>query len=435
MKILLKVLGIIIILVFALIFVLPLFFKGQISDIVKNEINKSINAKVEFSDISLSLIKSLPNFSLEISDVILSGAGNFDQDTLANIESIDITIDLFSVFKGTDYEATKIRMNQPNIFLRMLKNGEANYNITSTSGGEIEESSIDESGTSFNLILKEFEIVNGKIEYLDASSGIHLILAGFNHTLSGNLSLENTILHTTSLIDQFTVNYNGINYLSRVQMAFNADIEADLENQIFVLRQNELIVNELHLNFDGNISFNKEDINLVLILKTPDTEFKNILSLVPAVYAKDFETIQTSGSLKLEGFVKGIYNDFNIPSFDLDLQVSSAMFKYPDLPKAVTDIEIDVKVTNSGGNMDNTIIDISKLTCKLGNNPVNMKIKVQTPVSDPEIDGQVRGRLDLSTVSDFYPLGEDQQLKGTFIAADVTLQGKLSAIENRQFDR
>ncbi len=174
---------------------------------------------------------------------------------------------------------------------------------------------------------------------------------------------------------------------------------------------------------------------MVIILKTPDTEFKNILSLVPAVYAKDFNSIQTSGTLKLEGFVKGIYNEFNIPSFDLDLQVSDAMFKYPELPKAVTNIEIDAQVNNSGGNMDNTVFDISKLTCKLGNNPIDLKVKVQTPVSDPEIDGQVRGRLDLSTLADFYPIGEDQELKGTFIAADVTLLGKLSAIENKQFDK
>ncbi|MCD4731502.1 MAG: hypothetical protein K8R74_12935 [Bacteroidales bacterium] len=435
MKTLLKVLGIIIILLIALIFLLPLFFKGQISDLVKSEVNKSINATVEFKDVSLSLFKSLPNFNLEINDLIISGTGEFEQDTLANIESIDITIDLFSVFKGSNYEAKRIRINKPNIFLKILENGETNYNITSTSTTETEESHTDEEDASFNLILKKFEIREGRIEFNDASSGVHLILAGFNHTLSGNLSLENTMLNTTSLIDQFTVNYNGINYLSSVQLAFKAEIEADLKNQIFILRQNELRINDLHLNFDGNVSFINEDINLVLIIQTPDTEFKNILSLVPAVYAKDFETVQTSGTLKLEGFVKGIYNEFNIPSFDLDLQVSDAMFKYPELPKAVTNIVVDAKITNSGGSMDNTIIDISKLTLKLGNNPVDMKIKVQTPVSDPEIDTKIRGRLDLATVSDFYPLSEDQQLKGTFIAADVTLQGKLSAIENRQFEK
>lgn len=434
MKILFKVLGIIIILLIALIFVLPLFYKSQITDLVKSEINKNINAKVEFTGVSLSLFKSFPNFNLKVSDLIISSTETFDNDTLAKIESVDITVDLISVLKGANYEAKRIKINHPNIFLKTLENGESNYNITSSVTPVDENAYVQEPESSFNLILKKFEIEDGTIEYKDMISGVHLILDGFNHTLSGNLSLENTILNTSSLVDQFTLSYNGINYLSRVHMEFNADIEADLENQIFVLRQNELIINELHLNFDGNVSFNNEDINLVLILKTPDTEFKNILSLIPAVYSKDFETIETSGTLKLEGFVKGIYNEFNIPSFDLDLQVSDAMFKYPELPKAVKDIIIDAKVTNSGGLMDNTIIDISKITCKLGSNPIDIKMMVQTPVSDPEIDMQVRGRLDLSTVSDFYPLGENEKLKGTFIAADVTLQGRLSAIENKQFN-
>ena len=434
MKTLFKILGIIIILIIASIFILPLFFKGQITDLVKNELNKRINTTVEFDDVSLSLFKNFPNLNLAINDIFISGAGEFKQDTLASIESIDITIDLASIFRGSDYEAKRIRINQPNIFLKILENGESNYNIATTETTETEEIADDQGEASFNLILKKFEIRNGKIEFNDASTGVRLILDGFDHTLAGNLNMDNTMLHTSSFIDRFTVYYDGINYMSRVRMAFDADIEADLKNEIYILRKNELKINDLRLNFEGNISFINKDINLVLILQTPDTEFKNILSLVPAVYAKDFETIQTSGSLKLEGFVKGIYNEFSIPSFDMNLQVTNAMFKYPELPKAVTNIAIDVKVTNPGGDMDNTVFDISKLTLKLGNNPVDMKIKIQTPVSDPDIDTKIRGRLDLATVSDFYPLGEDQHLKGTFIAADVTLQGRLSAIENRQFE-
>ena len=44
----------------------------------------------------------------------------------------------------------------------------------------------------------------------------------------------------------------------------------------------------------------------------PSTEFKDILSLVPAVYKNDFANIKTSGKAIFNGFVKGTYSrEFN----------------------------------------------------------------------------------------------------------------------------
>mgnify|MGYP006288663471 CR=1 FL=1 len=109
------------------------------------------------------------------------------------------------------------------------------------------------------------------------------------------------------------------------------------------------------------------------------------------------------------------------------------MFKYPDLPSAVTDVNIETSVNNEGGDADNTIIDISKFHMELGNNPVDMNMLIKTPVSDPEIDGSVKGKLDLASVGNYYPLEEGEELKGSFIA-DITLQGKLSSIEEEKYE-
>jgi len=176
-----------------------------------------------------------------------------------------------------------------------------------------------------------------------------------------------------------------------------------------------------------------EDINLVLTFNAPKTNFKNILSLIPAIYAKEFQNIETSGNLTLEGNVKGIYSENNLPAFALNLSVDDGMFKYPDLPKAVTNIDIKTRISNRGGDADNTIIDVSRLNLKMAENPIKISLLVKTPVSDPDITGKIKGELDLAKVSEFYPLAKDEKLNGTFVT-DITLQGKLSAVEKQQYE-
>ena len=113
--------------------------------------------------------------------------------------------------------------------------------------------------------------------------------------------------------------------------------------------------------------------------------------------------------------VKGLYTETSLPAFNLNLVVSDAMFKYPDLPKAVTGINIKTAISNPGGDADNTVIDISDFKMQLGNDPIEMKMLIKTPVSDPDIDANIKGSFNLAGVSEYYPLEKGEELTGSFI--------------------
>ena len=57
-------------------------FKGKIVEMVKEETNAMLNAKVDFGDFDLSLIASFPSFTFEINDVSVINKAPFDGDTL-----------------------------------------------------------------------------------------------------------------------------------------------------------------------------------------------------------------------------------------------------------------------------------------------------------------------------------------------------------------
>jgi uncharacterized protein involved in outer membrane biogenesis len=100
MKTFLKIAGIIVILILAAAFILPIVFKGKIIEIAKEEINKSVNAQADFTDMDLSLFTNFPNFTLSIKGLTIIGKEDFDNDTLMSVNAIEVTIDLISVINA-----------------------------------------------------------------------------------------------------------------------------------------------------------------------------------------------------------------------------------------------------------------------------------------------------------------------------------------------
>ena len=199
MKTALKILGILIVLIIALAILLPIIFKGKIIELAKQEINKSVTAKVDFKDVGLSLFRSFPDFSLRIDGLSVIGINEFEKDTLANIEKLELTLDLMSVISGSNYEIKKIRIYHPDINVKVLKDGKTNYDI-SPPEEEKPATTAAEGETPFKLTLKLVEIEDANIVYDDASLPTKAVLKGLNHRAFGKYgwgfyNFENLDLH------------------------------------------------------------------------------------------------------------------------------------------------------------------------------------------------------------------------------------------------
>lgn len=434
MKTLLKIIGILIIVIVALLVIIPMVFKAEIIEITKKEINKNVNAKVEFAKMDLNLFSSFPDFNLSIDRLSISGKGEFDNDTLATIEEVSVSVDLLSVFSGNSYTIKKIKLINPKVYVKILENGKANYEIT------IEEQDVNKGSdtknteqSAFNLSINRFHIENGYLFYNDLESEIIMSAAGINHTLYGNLSSDNVVLRANSKISKLNLSYGGINYLNNVAIASKANIDADLKNEIYKLGRNDLIINGLIIEFDGSVSYINDDLNLLLTFKSVENDFQQILSLIPAIYTKDYENIISEGTFSIDGLISGAYTENALPAFSINASIMEGKFQYPTLPKSVSNINMVSNISNKGGDADNTIINISRFDLKLGDNPISARLKISSPVSDPEIDTKFTGTFNLSELSQYYPLSEEEQLSGMIIA-DLSFKGNLSSIEQEKYD-
>ena len=110
----------------------------------------------------------------------------------------------------------------------------------------------------------------------------------------------------------------------------------------YTLKTTELRLNDLALGVTGSASTAGKDMGLDLAFNAPSSNFRSILSLVPAVYAHDFDKVKTSGTIAVNGTVKGDYGDSAFPALVLNAKVDNAAFQYPDLPLPARDITMDL---------------------------------------------------------------------------------------------
>jgi hypothetical protein len=110
------------------------------------------------------------------------------------------------------------------------------------------------------------------------------------------------------------------------------------------------------------------------------------------------------------------------------VDVDKGRFKYPDLPSSVEDIYVDLNINSPQGNdMDKMVVDLKRFAMKMANNPVEARMYLTTPMSDPNVDAELKANLDLASVKTVVPMKED--LKGNF-TADVRMKGRMSDVEH-----
>jgi uncharacterized protein involved in outer membrane biogenesis len=112
----LKIFGIVIASLLAIIvasaLIIPVAFRDKIKKRVETEINGMLNAKVSFADYKLSLFKAFPNAAFSLNDLSLTGMGMFEGDTLAAVKAVDIVFNLRSLFGDKGYEIKSISVYQ-----------------------------------------------------------------------------------------------------------------------------------------------------------------------------------------------------------------------------------------------------------------------------------------------------------------------------------
>lgn len=405
---------VLIVLLVAAAFIVPVIFKDDIKAAIDKELAATIDADIYFEpeNFSLSVFRNFPNITASLKEFGVINRAPFEGEILFAAEELEIEVNLKSVLFGDQMRLKGITLNGPVINLIVLEDGSSNYDIMIASEEEeVVEETTDEGG-EVTFGIDHWGINNGSVVYDDRSVPFYLKLSGLDHSGSGDFSLTVFDLDTYTEADTLVVGYDGDIYLSNKRLVADATLSMDLDQMKFTFKENSVQVNEFPIGFDGWFHMLETGYGMDISFNSEGATFKSLLSLVPGMYTADFDGLKTSGVLSFDGFVKGEYNDESMPGFNLNLQVEDAMFQYPDLPTAVTNVNINMLVDNPDGVVENTMVDVSRFHMDFGKNPIDAAIRIGNLSTFP-IAANINAQLNLAELGQMFPM-EGLEMKGIF---------------------
>ncbi len=433
MKKFFKITGAIIALIVLLLFTLPYLFKDKIEALVKEEGNKMLNAEFDFGGLDISLIRNFPLASITLEDFYLKGVDKFSNDTLVASDEITVAVNVMSLFGDEGFDIKKVLLDGVSVKAIVMPDSTVNWDVMKPTD-EVEETAVDTTSTPFRIKLQELTINDFNLIYDDRLANMYAKIEDMDAACSGDFGSARTMLALETAVEALTFSMDGVPFLNKAHIAADMNVDADLQNNKFTLSENTLQLNAIKAAIDGWVALTDEGFDMDLKLNSNEIGFKEVLSLVPAIYSKDFEGLKTDGSATLAAWAKGsLKGDSIVPQFNVAFNVKDAMFQYPSLPTGVNKININAKVENPGGSIDATVVDVAPFSFVLAGNPFSVALKLLTPMSDMQFDASAKGKLDLGKIKDVYPL-EDMTLNG-LVDADMSVSGRMSYVEKEQYEK
>lgn len=429
MKKFFKILGITLLILIIVVAVAPFFLKDQIAAIVKEKLNESMHAQIDFKEADLSLFRGFPDARLNLKHLSIINKAPFAGDTLFYGQEVTLDLPMGDLFNSAEepLRINELIVDGAVVHLKSNLDGKTNWDIAK----EDPTKPAEETTGGFNVNLKYYEITNGTFSYEDQVTKNILKFKGLNHKGTGDLSLVKSTLKTYTETKVY-YSLDDIEYLSGQMVKLDADLALDLVNQKYSFLENKAFINDLELKMNGFVDLEDESTLVDLTLSTPSSDFKNFFAMIPETYRKNMDGMTTTGDFIVNGTIKGAITDTTIPKLDIKMSSNNASFKYANLPQKVTDIIINVFIKNETGIVEDTYINIADVAFTIAGERIAGRAMVTDLMSNMKVDMNAKGNLDFKNLAKAVPMPQDMKLSGK-LGLDMDAKFDMESVEKERY--
>ncbi|WP_292009860.1 AsmA-like C-terminal region-containing protein [Chryseobacterium sp.] len=421
-KIILKILkwtGISLASILFLMFIIPILFPGTISQQVKIFANKHLAGKLDYKKSHLTFFRHFPSLTVSVDDFLLQGSKPFQQDTLLAAKEVAVGVNLKNLIFNREVRIDEIYVTDAYANVFVNSKGEANYNVYISSPSE-KPKDTTETGASIKLDLIKFR--NCHIKYNDHSARILVDAKGLNYTGKGGLSENIFDLKTNLDIDKIDFSLNRIYYAQQKTLRADLITRINTNALTFVLRKNELKINELPLRFTGFLSILKDGYNLDINAASQKTTIRDMISVLPPQYLDWAKDTKIQGNSDLFFSLKGGFSEQrNLkPRLKARLFVKDGFVSSGKAPVPMNNLNMDLNIDLPSLDTEQMSLDLKTLSFNLGpHNDFRAVVRTQG-LSEMQVNADVKGAVDLQTLDQALGL-KGIDMKGL---VDTNIQAK-----------
>lgn len=377
-----------------LMFIIPILFPGTISKQVKIFANQHLAGQLDYRKTHLTFFRHFPSLTVSVDDFLLKGSKPFQEDTLLAAREVSVGINLKNLIFDREVKIDEIYVTDAygNVFVN--SKGEANYNVYVSKPSQ-KPKDTTASGTSIKLDL--IKLKNWNITYRDHSAKVLVDAKGLNYTGRGGLSEDIFDLETDLDIDKLDFSLNRTYYAK--QKTLHADLITRINTNAltFVLRKNELRINDLPLKFTGFLSILKDGYNLDVNAASENTTIRDMISVLPPQYLDWAKDTKIEGKSDLFFNLKGRFSEQkNLkPRLKARLMVRDGFVSNGKAPVPMNNLNMDLNVDLPSLDTNQLAIDLKNLGFDLGpKNSFRAVVKTKG-LNEMQVNANVKGAVDL----------------------------------------
>ncbi|SIN84099.1 AsmA protein [Chryseobacterium scophthalmum] len=394
----LKWIGISIASILFLMFIIPILFPGKVSEQVKLFANKHLAGKLDYKKTHLTFFRHFPSLTVSVDDFLLKGSKPFQNDTLLAAKEVAVGINLKNLIFDGEVKIDEIYVTDAYANVFVNTKGEANYNVYVSKPSEKPK---DTTSTGASIKLDLIKLRNWNIKYNDHAARVLVDAKGLNYTGKGGLSEDIFDLETDLDIDKLDFSLNRIYYAK--QKTLHADLITRINTNAltFVLRKNELRINDLPLKFTGFVSILKDGYNLDINAASEKTTIRDMISVLPPQYLDWAKDTKIEGKSDLFFSLKGRFSEpqNQKPRLKARLMLKDGFVSNGKAPVPMNNFNMDLNVDLPDLNTEKLGLDLKNLNFDLGPNN-NFKAVVKTKgLDEMQINADVKGAVNLQTLS------------------------------------
>lgn len=413
----LKISGITIGSLLFLMFLLPFLFPGKIAEEVKSFANKKLDGELNFKEANLSFFNHFPSLTLTLTDFSLKGSAPYQDQNLVKAGAISFGVNLKSLLFDRTVKIDEIYVSKADINVLVNEKGQANYNVYVSDAKSEKENSSETA-----LRLDRIQIENTHLAYNDKSAKIVINADGFNYLGKGDFDKAIFDLETEAEIDSFDFAFGGEEYLKNKKVNANLITQINTNSLAFVFRQNNLIINQLPIDFIGKLDFLKSGYDLDFNIKSDNSNLHDFFTAMPPQYVKWLEKTEIEGKTDLLLTLKGIYNvEENMkPDLAFAMNIRDGLVNYNASKNPASNLMLKLDTKLPSLDVNKLAVKITPLTFNMGSDYFNGVIET-TGLTTPNIKAKIKSNLDLKKLHEGLGI-QNMDFSGKLVA-DITANG------------
>lgn len=387
----LKICGITVASLFALMFLLPILFPKTISDKIKSWTNSTISGEMNFSKARLSFFKHFPSLTLTLYDFSLKGSAPFKSDTLIAAKELGMGVNLMSIFSKS-LSIDKFYLADGNIQILVDSAGHANYNVYKSSNTTKENS--DTSGTALNL--QKIQIDHCNLIYDDHSIPIRIAANDLNYLGRGDLAKSLFDLYSHIAINSFDLSYGNSSYMLSKKLEGDLITRINTHSLAFDFQKNDLKINALPVQLNGHFGFLSNGYTMDFKLQSKKSQLHDIVTVLPPEYLKWLEQTEVKGYAEMDATLGGKYiaATGEMPSLTFNMKIRNGFVNHAKAPTPISNLYLDFQTSIPGFNMDSAYVNIDSLFFNMDKDYLSMVMKLRN-INRPELHTRLRADMDL----------------------------------------